>query len=202
METQGLASHQKKASRLNATIVFIDEAGFFLHPTVRRTWAPAGKTPVLKHRTRHHRHISTIGAITVSPKRRRLGLYLLFLPGESIRQNHILCFLRALRRHFRTPVIVVWDHLGAHLGKDVRNYVAKTWDFHVEHFPSYAPELNPVEYCWSWFKCNPLGNYCPENIDELQNKLLNEYTPVRNQQSLLQGFIRASELQIRLPKLE
>jgi hypothetical protein len=33
----------KKARRLGAHLVFVDESGFLLIPTVRRTWAPRGK---------------------------------------------------------------------------------------------------------------------------------------------------------------
>jgi transposase len=52
-----------------AYLVFIDETGFMLEPTVRRTYAPCGKTPVIKVAEPHGR-ISVIGAITVSPVRR------------------------------------------------------------------------------------------------------------------------------------
>ena len=33
-----------------AYVVFLDESGFLLIPTVRRTWAPCGKTPLVFHR--------------------------------------------------------------------------------------------------------------------------------------------------------
>ena len=44
-----LAADQKKASRLQAWLVWIDETGIFLSPLVRRTWAPQGKTPILRN---------------------------------------------------------------------------------------------------------------------------------------------------------
>ncbi len=45
-----------------------------LTPTVRRTWAPRGTTPLLVHRYSHDK-ISAISAVTVRPRRQRLGLY-------------------------------------------------------------------------------------------------------------------------------
>ena len=33
-----------------AYVAFLDESGFLLIPTVRRTWAPCGKTPLVFHR--------------------------------------------------------------------------------------------------------------------------------------------------------
>jgi hypothetical protein len=47
--------------------------GLMLNPTVRRTYAPRGETPILKSWDRRDR-ISALGAITVSPKQQRLNL--------------------------------------------------------------------------------------------------------------------------------
>jgi len=43
-----MAPGKKNASRLGAHLVFVDESGFLLIPSVRRTWAPTGKTPLLR----------------------------------------------------------------------------------------------------------------------------------------------------------
>ena len=46
----------KKAEEEQATIVWVDEAGFYLLPMAVRTWAPRGQTPVLRVKlTRDHR---------------------------------------------------------------------------------------------------------------------------------------------------
>ena len=45
-----IAAHKKSARRRGAWIVFQDESGFSLLPPVRGTWAPKGRTPVLRHR--------------------------------------------------------------------------------------------------------------------------------------------------------
>ena len=45
-----------------------------LQPVVRRTWAPEGETPIHYSWDRRER-LSVISAISVSAKRRRLGLY-------------------------------------------------------------------------------------------------------------------------------
>ncbi len=55
-------------------MVLIDESGFFLNPLVLRTWAARGRTPVLTGFGRHRDKVSTIAAISVAPRRRRLGL--------------------------------------------------------------------------------------------------------------------------------
>jgi hypothetical protein len=44
-EASNVATAKKYAAWVGAHIVFVDESGFLLIPTVRRTWAPRGKTP-------------------------------------------------------------------------------------------------------------------------------------------------------------
>ena len=43
-------------------------------PVLRRTWAPCGTTPTLPVSARSHEKVSGIGALIVSPRRRRLSL--------------------------------------------------------------------------------------------------------------------------------
>ena len=64
----------REAFRRRAYIAFLDESGFFLTPTVRRTLAPRGKTPVLDAWDRRDRW-SAISCITLSPVSGRPGLY-------------------------------------------------------------------------------------------------------------------------------
>jgi transposase len=53
----------KKASGEGATIVWVDESGFYLLPLAMRTWAPKGQTPVL-HVKLTHDHLATMSGIT------------------------------------------------------------------------------------------------------------------------------------------
>ena len=58
----------KKSPPPGGPLVFLDESGFLLIPTHRRTWAPEGHTPMVPHRYRHDR-LSALAALTVLPKR-------------------------------------------------------------------------------------------------------------------------------------
>ena len=64
----------REAFRRKAHVAFLDESGFFLTPTVRRTLAPRGQTPVLAAWDRRDR-LSAISAITLSPVAARPNLY-------------------------------------------------------------------------------------------------------------------------------
>jgi transposase len=169
-----------------------------MHPLLRRTWAPLGRTPLLRHRTRHHRKVSCIGGLSASPKRRRMQWYLQFHTDTSIRQAQVIGFLKHLLRHLPGPAIVIWDRLNAHRGRQVRQWLETHRRITVEYLPPYAPELNPNEYGWSHLKNNDLANYCPEDVGQLQARVMVAATAARSRQTLLRGFFKASGLPLRL----
>ena len=50
----------------------------------------------------------------------------------------------------------------------MREFVAAQGDRLVtEYLPSYAPELDPVEYLWGYWKHHALPNFCPDDLTEL-----------------------------------
>jgi transposase len=62
-----VAFPQEGALKEGRTIVFADQSGFYLLPTVVRTYAPVGRTPILKeHLSRDH--LSAMSAITLEGK--------------------------------------------------------------------------------------------------------------------------------------
>ena len=186
------------AVRNKAHIVFIDETGFLMHPLVRRTWAPRGCTPILLQRGRHYGRISAIGALSISPGRRHLGWYLQFHKNLAIRQEQIIIFLRYLLRHLSNRIVVVWDRLGTHKGKVLRQWLSGISRLHTEFLPAYAPELNPNEYGWSYLKYGPLANCCPTDEHHLDDLVTAAADYASSQQSLLRSFTHATELPIKL----
>ena len=167
-------------------------------PLVRRTWAPVGETPILKQRTRSHQKVSVAGVLTISPKRRRLGLYFALYPNANINSPVLVRFLRALRRHVRGPLILIWDRLNAHRSRVTHAYLARCPQIRTVLLPAYAPELNPVEYVWSNFKGGPLANFAPEDDDELAHVARRHLGVIAGRQRLLRSFVRASGLPLRL----
>jgi len=75
-------------------------------------------------------------------------------------------FLRGLLRHLRSPVIVILDNSSTHKGEPLQQLLRQHSRLHIEHFPSYAPELNPDEGVWSLAK-RALANSCPNDLEEL-----------------------------------
>ena len=187
-----MASDQKGALRKGATIVFVDESGFSQRPSVRSTWAPRGCTPVISDHINWKR-LSAIGAIVWRPDRPKTRLFLSLCPG-SVKSPEVIGFLRSLRRHIRGPVVLVWDRLAAHRSALVRDYIhsQKHW-LKAEHFPPYAPELNPVEQMWANLRSQELANRAAEDLTEIERAVERGKRRMRRR-DLGMGFIKHAGL--------
>jgi transposase len=191
VETRDLAPDQKKARRLKAHLAFADESGFQLTPTVRRTWAPRGQTPVIRHWDRRDR-VSAISAVTVSPRRHRVGLYLHLYPN-NLTNVEVAVFLRDLLRHLRGHVILIWDRGPIHHGQAITDLCRRYPRLHLVELPGYAPELNPDEGVWSYAK-RALANGRPNSVSDLFRDLTRVSRTMRRRPALLRACITASDL--------
>ena len=91
-----VATRQKNARRLGATLGFTDEAGLLLAPLTRKTLAPVGHVPPLRHRARHRDKVSVAAALTLSPARGHVSLYYQTYPDPYVNNVLYAGFLRAL----------------------------------------------------------------------------------------------------------
>ena len=71
----------RERCRSNEHLVFVDESGFMMTPTIRRTFAPAGTTPVNKV-FNPHGCISVCDAIAISPARQRISFHYYMLNDD------------------------------------------------------------------------------------------------------------------------
>jgi len=195
MEAIRLAQGKKNVARLAAHIVFLDESGFLLIPSVRKTWSPVGHTPIIRHRDRHDR-ISAISGLSVSPKRRRCSLYC-HLYEDNIQGEEVAAFLRHLLRQIHGLLIVMLDNSTTHRGEPVRELLSRTSRLILVPFPAYAPELNPDEGVWNHLKAT-LANGRPDTHFELMDVLAEEICRLAASQPLLRGCIHQSDLPLFL----
>lgn len=86
----------------------------------------------------------------------------------SIKKEEIVEFLKALKAQLRQPLLVLWNGLKAQKSRLMRDYL-DTLRGHIQiaFLPPYAPDLNPVEYLWSWLKRHAMANYCPNDLSKL-----------------------------------
>jgi hypothetical protein len=164
---EDVAASEKGAAEAGAHLVLIDESGAFLSPLVRRSLAPRGKTPIIKVPGRKRQKVSLIAALSIAPRRDRIGLYFRTFPGGHITQHETAAFMRDLLRHLRGPVHVVWDRGNTHKGEAIRE-LERDYPRLTGHFlPPYAPELNPVEHVWNHVKYGVGANFLPADLEAL-----------------------------------
>jgi len=165
-----------------------------LQPVVRRTWAPRGQTPI-QHSWDRHDRLSAISALTVSPRRRRVGLYF-HLEDENIQGEAVAAFLVAVRRTLGRRLRVVWNRWSVHrkaarlLADRARGRIALEW------LPPYAPELNPTEQVWTHAKYADLANFIPEDLAHLRPEVAASITDQRSTPSLLRSFFAHARLSL------
>jgi transposase len=185
----------EKAGQRHAHLVFLDESGFMLTPTVRRTWGPTGHTPVLPCSDRRDR-ISAISAITLSPERVRLNFcFTLLADNKNVKAPDIVAFLRLLKRKLGGPFTILWDGSNTHSrSRLVKAYLAKHPEIVAETLPAYAPEINPDENVWSWTKYGRLANLAAQDTRELRERIEQAFAVLRQERGYLDSFILDAEL--------
>lgn len=192
MERDNLASYPKKGLKNRARIAFQDESGISERPSVRRTWALKGKTPLIASSGSWTTR-SVVGVITCTPTGDQPRFFLWICSGP-VRKEHQIIFLKQLRRHEWGPLILIWDRLAAHRAKIVKEYIASCPGLSAEHFPPYAPELNPVEYAWATAKNRDLANLYPEGLKELDRSIRKMKRRLQRRVDILKGFLKRSSL--------
>jgi transposase len=188
---------KREAARRGAWIALIDESGLLMTPLVRRSWAPRGQQPILRHQGRQHEKVSVAAALWLSPRRDRLGLFFKTLINDYFNNFYVAAFIEALLLELEGPLIVLWDGGQNHRGDAIRSLMEVYGErLGLERLPPYAPILNPVEQVWSWLKFGRLCNFAPDDTWDLDRKVVTELMTIREDQNVLWGFFEESELPV------
>jgi transposase len=158
-------------------------------PSVVRTYAPVGQTPILREWWTHD-HLSAIGALSPEGK-----LYFHCQDG-AINSEDVIAFLQHLLREVSGRMVIVWDGAPIHRSAVIKEFLANgaAQRIHVERLPAYAPELNPGEGLWAQLKGVELRNLCCFNIRHLRRELRDAVKRVRRKPRVIKGFFRGAKL--------
>jgi putative transposase len=121
-----------------------------------------------------------------------VGLYVRFQP-HHFKAVDVADFLRALLRHLRGHVILLWDRSTIHRGPAIEAVCQAHPRLHLEEFPAYAPELNPIEQIWNDWKGHTANSLLRDQRD-LRQSLRANTRRVRRSQVKLRSFILSSKL--------
>jgi len=170
--------------------VFWDESGVSLLPVTRRTWAPRGHTPVIRHRFKWRRASLAVALCYGS---RGGGATLAFHHQVGAYDTTTLIgALEGLRRFLGgQKATLLWDGLPAHRSKAMAAWLGRqrSW-LVVEPLPGYAPELNPVEGLWSSLKGVELANLTGERRDDVVAAANRGIQRIRHTHHLAYSFLR------------
>jgi DDE superfamily endonuclease len=194
-----LTGHSSLARTRRAWLCFIDESGVKLTPPVRRTWAPKGRTPVLRHPYRRGKQISMCGLLAYRHSdddgeqvATWMGFDLLEGAYDTRQCIRVLDGLGSQLGH--QPTTVIWDNLGAHHASDLHAWAATQPWLELAYLPSYAPELDPVEGLWANLKGCELANRCCADRTELLATAQIGSIRVRRDPALLRSFLAGTGL--------
>jgi transposase len=190
-----LAATEKRAKRQHALIVFEDESGVSLLPSVRATWAPRGHTPVLRHPFNWKR-LSLAGALAYEPDGSDAHLFFELRPG-AYNDETLIAFLSELNEVEQRNVLLIWDGLPSHRSRRMLDWIAsqRHW-LSVERLPGYAPDLNPIENVWGNLKSQELANLCSNTIDQVADIAEGGLDRIGSDTALCFAFLRHSGLHL------
>jgi len=182
---------RKRARREHRVLVFVDESGFYLLPGVVKTYAPKGRTPILREKLTRD-HLSVMGGMTPRGK-----IYTL-VRQESLNGMHSIEFLVHLGRVAGTRLLVIWDGSPIHRRVKVQEFVSETrgkvW---LEALPGYAPALNPWdEGGWQHLKHVEMRNLVCRDLEELHQEFHLAIGRVRQKPHLVRSFFAQAGLKV------
>ena len=136
-------SIKKEAKKEGRSIYFGDEAGFHSTALYGGTWAPKGKTPIVKS-TGHRIKVNCISALN------NKGSLRFMLYEGNFNSERFLQFLKRLLHKQSQPVTLIVDGHSTHKTKLVKTFIASTnGKLKLYYLPPYSPELNPDELVWN-----------------------------------------------------
>ncbi len=180
-----------QAGRERRALVFVDEAGFYLLPGVVRTYAPAGRTPVLRAKLTRD-HLSVMGGMTPA------GRVYTLVRQEPLNGLHAVEFLAHLLRVAGGRLLVIWDGSPIHRRAAVTDFVTSSRGrVRVEGLPGYAPDRNPWdEGGWHRLKNVELRDLAFRDLEELHEEFHLAVARLRRKPNLVRSFFAQAGLRL------
>ena len=200
MAGRDLGESTRLAAATGAYVCFEDEAGQNLRPPKARTWAPRGRTPVVRVSGKGSGRVSVAGLVCLKPGARGHLFYRVRVhrrrKGErrSMSGQDYAGLITAAHQQLQAPVILIWDRLNTHISAVMGAFISSHPDWLTEvRLPAYAPDLNPAEGAWANMK-NGLGNLAVRDVDQLAAIMKNRLKRVQYRPDLIDGFLAQAGL--------
>lgn len=165
-----------------ATIYFADEAGIRSDYHAGTTWAPIGRTPVVKATGARHA-VNMISAVTAQ------GALRFTVFQGTCTAKVFIDFCKRLLHDASGPVYLVVDGHPTHKAKATKAFVASTGGrLKLFTLPAYSPQLNPDEWVWKNVKHDRIGRTSVTGPDDLKAKATAALRRLQRLPALVRGF--------------
>ena len=177
-----------KAKKQNAVIYFEDEVGMRSDHQAGKSYAPKGKTPIIK-KTGQRFSLNMVSAIS-----NKGHVEFMILDG-TFNGGVFIDFLIRLIKHKQYKIFLVVDGHSAHKTKLVKAWLEEHKD-KIELFflPPYSPELNPQEYVNQDLKTNIIGKKRPINKAQMKTNVEDFMYKRKNDKKQVQKYFHASHI--------
>ena len=156
-----------KARRQKGTIFWGDESGLRSDDVRGRSYAPRGKTPVVRPCQKR----ASVGVISAVTNKGELRWMIL---NSALTAVVLISFLERLIRDAGCKVFLILDRLPVHRTHAVRDWLAaRRSQIEVFYLPAYSPELNPDEGINGDLKQGVTGKPSARSRPELKRNLIN-----------------------------
>ncbi len=171
-----------------ARIYFADEAGIRSDYHAGTTWAPVGRTPVVKATGARH-SLNMISAVTAQ------GLLRFSTYIGSFTAPLFIEFCKKLLADTDGPVYLIVDGHPTHKAKVVKQFVAAT-EGRLKLFvlPAYSPQLNPDEWVWKNVKHDRVGRTTPRTAEEFKANVISALRRLQKLPHLVRAFFADPDL--------
>jgi transposase len=179
---------KKRAKKENAIIYFGDETGMRSDHQAGRSYAPKGKTPVVK-RTGQRFSLNMISAIS-----NRGHLKFMIIDGR-FNSEVFQAFLQQMIKYSRQKIYFITDGHPAHKTKKLNEWLLENQDrIEVFFLPPYSPELNPQEYVNQDVKTNIIGKRRPINKTQMRTSVEDFMNSRKDDKMQVQKYFHVSHV--------
>jgi transposase len=177
-----------EAAATGGTVWFADEAGVRSDYHSGTTWAPKGRTPVVKTTGARH-SVNMISAVAPDGSL-RFSTY-----TGRFTSKEFIDFCKRLLHDAPGPVFLVVDGHPTHRSKATKAFVESTeGQLKLYMLPGYSPELNPDEWVWNNVKAAKIGRAGITSQDDLRAKATSALRRLQKMPQLVRGFFRDPHL--------
>jgi len=171
------------ARRWQAIIYFQDECGVSLTAVLGKTWAPKGKTPIVKVTGKR-------GGLCVTSAISPAGRMVFRIEKEKIKARQHIEFLKQIQKnHPKRKIIIIEDQARPHIAKKISNFVeTQKKNLAVYFLPSYSPELNADEHVWAYLKGFKLKAHQAKSLKEFKPLVISKMRSIQRNKSVISSF--------------